>query len=104
MEENTGATIEVIDLRTLNPLDRETILASVRKTGKVLIVHEDTLTGGFGAEIAALVAEYAFEFLDAPVARLAARDTPVPYAPALEHAMLPQEAGIVTALERLLSY
>jgi 2-oxoisovalerate dehydrogenase E1 component len=104
VEERTGASVEVIDLRTLNPLDRDTIFASVRKTGKVLIVHEDTLTAGFGAEIAALVAEHMFDRLDAPVLRLAARDTPVPYAPALEFAMLPQEADIVSALDRLVRY
>jgi 2-oxoisovalerate dehydrogenase E1 component len=104
VEERHGVTIEVIDLRTLNPLDRETILRSVRKTGKVLIVHEDTLTGGFGAEIAAIVAQEAFEYLDGPVQRVAAKDTPVPYTPALENAMLPQESDVVAALERLLRY
>ena len=104
VEERHGITIEVIDLRTLNPLDRETILASVRKTGKVLIVHEDTLTGGFGGEIAAIIAEEAFERLDAPVVRVAAKDAPVPYAPPLEYAMLPQEADVVRALERLARY
>jgi 2-oxoisovalerate dehydrogenase E1 component len=103
-EERLGISVEVIDLRTLNPLDKETILASVRKTGKVLIVHEDTLTGGFGGELAAIIAEEAFERLDAPIARVAAKDAPIPYAPNLEHAMLPQEADIVNALERLAGY
>jgi len=102
--ERTGASVEVIDLRTLNPLDKETILASVRKTGKVLIVHEDTLTSGFGAEIAALIAAEAFERLDAPVQRVAAKDTPVPYGPELEALMLPQESDVVKALEHLLRY
>jgi 2-oxoisovalerate dehydrogenase E1 component len=104
LEERTGASIEVIDIRTLNPLDHETILRSVRKTGKVLIAHEDTLTGGFGGEIAAIIASEAFERLDAPVARVAAKDAPVPYAPGLESAMLPQESDILQALDRLLRY
>ncbi len=99
-----GVSVEVIDLRTLNPLDIETILVSVRKTGKVLIAHEDTLTGGFGGEIAALIASQAFESLDAPVLRVGAKDCPVPYSPPLENAMLPQEADLVAALERLARY
>ncbi len=99
--EEQGVSIEIIDLRTLNPLDTETILNSAKKTGKVLIVHEDTLTGGFGAEIAALIAEQAFTRLDAPVKRVAAKDSPVPYAPTLENAMLPQVADIVHALDEL---
>lgn len=99
-----GVSVEVIDLRTLNPLDKETILTSVRKTGKALIVHEDTLTGGFGAEIAAIISSEAFENLDAPVQRVAAKDTPVPYGPGLEAAMLPQEGDVVAALERLARY
>ncbi len=104
IEEKHGASIEVIDLRTLIPLDKETILNSVRKTGKVLIVHEDTITNGFGAEIAAIVASEAFERLDAPVQRIAAKDTPVPYGPELENAMLPQESDVFNALEALLRY
>jgi 2-oxoisovalerate dehydrogenase E1 component len=103
-EETLGVSVEVIDLRTLNPLDTETILRSVRKTGKVLIAHEDTLTGGFGGEIAAIIAAEAFERLDAPVVRVAAMDAPVPYGPGLENAMLPQEADIVQALQRLVEY
>ena len=99
-----GVSVEVIDLRTLNPLDRETVLTSVRKTGKVLIAHEDTLTGGFGAEIAAIIATEAFERLDAPVVRVAAKDAPIPYAPTLENAMLPQEADLIAALEKLVKY
>ena len=104
IQEKTGASVEVIDLRTLIPLDKETILNSVRKTGKVLIVHEDTLTSGFGGEIAAIIASEAFERLDAPVMRVAAKDTPVPYGPELENAMLPQEADVYRALEKLGSY
>jgi pyruvate/2-oxoglutarate/acetoin dehydrogenase E1 component len=93
-----------MDLRTLNPLDKETILESVRRTGKALIVHEDTLTGGFGAEIAAIIAAEAFDRLDAPVLRVAAKDTPVPYAPGLENAMLPQESDVLAAMEKLLKF
>jgi 2-oxoisovalerate dehydrogenase E1 component len=104
VEERHGVTVEVVDLRTLNPLDRETILRSVRKTGKVLIAHEDTLTGGFGGEIAAIIGEEAFEYLDGPVQRVAAKDTPVPYGPGLENAMLPQESDVVAALEKLIRY
>jgi len=76
----------------------------VRKTGKVLIVHEDTLTGGFGAELAAIISSEAFESLDAPVMRVAAKDTPVPYGPLLENAMLPQESDVFVALEKLARY
>lgn len=102
--EDHGVNVEVIDIRTLNPLDTEAILASVRKTGKVLIAHEDTLTGGFGAEIAAIVGAEAFTHLDAPVRRVAAKDAPVPYGPKLENAMLPQTADIVAALTGLAAF
>jgi 2-oxoisovalerate dehydrogenase E1 component beta subunit len=93
-----------VDLRTLLPLDAETILASVRKTGKVLIVHEANLTGGIGAEIAALIASGAFEFLDAPVRRIASPDTPVPFAPPLEEAFLPNAGKVRNAVEQLMRY
>lgn len=102
--EERGITVEVIDLRTINPLDIETIYTSVRKTGKVLIAHEDTLTGGFGAEIAALIAQHCFESLDAPVKRVAAFDSPIPYSPPLENEVLPNEAKILAALEELAAY
>ena len=104
IEQRLGISVEIIDLRTLNPLDRESIVSSVRKTGKVLIAHEDTLTGGFGAEIAAILAAEVFERLDAPIMRVAAKDAPVPYGPGLENAMLPQESDIVVALEKLAQY
>jgi len=104
IEESHGVTVEVIDLRTLNPLDRETILTSVKKTGKVLIAHEDTLTGGFGAEIAAIISADAFEYLDAPIMRVGAKDTPVPYSPPLENAMLPQESTVLASLAKLAQY
>ena len=104
IEGQYDVSVEVIDLRSLNPLDHETILNSVRKTGKALIVHEDTLTSGFGAEIAAIIASEAFQSLDAPVQRVAAKDAPVPYGPELEAAMLPQESDIINALDRLVRY
>lgn len=99
-----GVAIEIIDLRTINPLDTETILKSIQKTGKVLVAHEDTCFAGFGAEIAAHIAEFAFEYLDAPVKRLAGSDTPIPFSPVLEEAALPQTAGIVQALRELAAY
>jgi 2-oxoisovalerate dehydrogenase E1 component len=102
--EEKGVSVEVIDIRTMNPLDEETIYSSVRKTGKALIVHEDTMTAGFGAEIASLIAQNCFESLDGPVMRVAALDTPVPYAPTLEDAMLPNEKKIVATLEELARY
>jgi pyruvate/2-oxoglutarate/acetoin dehydrogenase E1 component len=99
-----GVSVEVVDLRTLVPFDRETVLASVRKTGKALIVHEDNLTGGFGGEVAAVIAQDAFEHLDAPVRRVAALDTPIPFAPPLEREYLPLEADILAAAADLAAY
>ena len=99
-----GVSVEVIDLRTLIPFDRETVLASVRRTGKVLIAHEDNLTGGFGAEVAALVAQQAFEHLDAPVTRVAGLDTPIPFTPVLEREYLPTEEDILAAARDLAAY
>jgi 2-oxoisovalerate dehydrogenase E1 component len=102
--EEKGISIEVIDLRTLIPWDKETVYRSVKKTGKVLVVHEDSKTGGFGAEIVTAIAEECFEFLDAPLARVAALDTPIAFAPALETTILPQEHHITEALEKLAAY
>ena len=102
--ETKGVSVEVIDLRTLNPLDENTIFDSVKKTNRVLLVHEDTLTAGFGAEIAARIAQNCFEHLDAPITRVAAMDIPVPYSPPLEDAMLPNKQNILTAVERLVRY
>ena len=101
---NEGVETEVLDLRTLIPWDKRSVLESVRRCSKVLVLHEDTRTGGFGAEIAATIAEEAFEDLDAPVARLAAPDTPVPFSPALEKAFLPQVEDVVQALRELAAY
>src|SRR5258706_468115 len=91
-------SVEIVDLRTIMPWDKQAVLDSVKKTSKLLVLHEDTRTGGFGAEIAASVAEEAFEHLDAPVRRVAAPDTPVPFSPPLEKAFIPQVADVVAAL------
>lgn len=99
-----GVETKVVDLRTLLPLDKELILESVKSSGKVLIVHEDTLTGGIGAEIAALISEHAFEYLDAPIKRVASLDAPVPFAPPLEEYYLPNTAKIVKALRQLTNF
>jgi len=97
-------SVEIIDLRTILPWDKEAVLASVRKTAKALVLHEDTRTGGFGAEIAATIAEEAFEDLDGPVRRIAAPDTPVPFSPALEAAFIPQVEDVVAGLRELAEY
>ncbi len=99
-----GIDVEIIDLRTIYPLDKQTIYTSLSKTGRLLILHEDTLTAGFGAEIAALVSQEAFTALDAPVKRLAALDTPIPYNWDLEAVVLPQNEMIVTAVKELLAF
>ena len=100
-----GASVEVVDLRTLKPLDREAILDSVKKTGKALIVHEDNITGGVGAEVSALLAEEAFEYLDGPVTRLCGPDIPtMPFAPTLEDVYMPNADKIAAALRKLAAY
>jgi pyruvate/2-oxoglutarate/acetoin dehydrogenase E1 component len=96
--------VEIVDLRSILPWDKEAVLESVRKTSKVLVLHEDTQTGGFGAEIAATIAEEAFEDMDAPPKRLAAPDTPVPFSPALEQAFIPQVADVTAAIRELSEY
>jgi 2-oxoisovalerate dehydrogenase E1 component beta subunit len=98
------ANIEVIDIRSLAPFDEEAVLASVRKTSRALILHEDNLTAGFGAEIAARITDRAFESLDAPVKRLAAYDSPVPFAPNLEKMILPSKGQLEEELKKLLEY
>jgi pyruvate/2-oxoglutarate/acetoin dehydrogenase E1 component len=99
-----GIEADVIDLRTLLPLDRETILDSVKRTNRLLIVHEDTRTGGIAGEIAAIVCESAFEHLDAPIARVTGLDTPVPYSPPLEEHFLPNAEKVVAAARELAKY
>ncbi|MBS4028880.1 MAG: alpha-ketoacid dehydrogenase subunit beta [Ignavibacteriales bacterium] len=93
--------VEVLDLRSLMPLDTEAIFSSVKKTAKVLLVHEDSLTGGIGGEIAALISDNCFQYLDAPIKRVAALDAPVPYAPTLEEYFLPNAEKVVKALREL---
>lgn len=99
-----GIDAEVIDLRTLAPLDRETILASVRKTSKLLVVHEDTRTGGLAGELAAIACEGAFDSLDGPVMRVTGLDTPVPYSPPLEEWFLPNTEKVAAAARELAKY
>jgi 2-oxoisovalerate dehydrogenase E1 component beta subunit len=99
-----GAEATVVDLRSLAPLDRELILNVTREAGKVLIVHEDNLTGGIGGEIAALIADEAFSSLDAPVRRVGALDTPVPFSPPLEEYVLPNTEKILAAMRSLSRY
>jgi pyruvate/2-oxoglutarate/acetoin dehydrogenase E1 component len=102
--ETDGVSTEILDLRTIIPWDRKAVLASVEKTSKVIVLHEDTMTGGFGAEIAATIAAEAFEHLDAPVKRIAAPDAPVPFSPPLEKAFIPQVDDVVAGLKELAAY
>ncbi|MFH1950486.1 MAG: alpha-ketoacid dehydrogenase subunit beta [Pseudomonadota bacterium] len=100
--EKEAIDVEVVDLRTLRPLDLETILESVKKTGKVVIVHEACKTGGFGGEIAALIVENAFDYLDAPIKRVASLDTPIPYASPLYRAVIPDPDKIIRGVREIL--
>ena len=102
--ESDGVSVEIVDLRTILPWDKEAVLESVRKTSKVLILHEDTHTGGFGGEIGATIAEEAFEDLDGPIVRVTAPDTPIPFSPPLERAVLPQPDDVREACRELLAY
>ena len=102
--EQDGVSVEIVDLRTLAPIDRETVLASVARTSRVLLLHEATLTGGIGGELAAIIGGEGFEYLDAPIARLGSLDAPVPYAPSLEAAFLPNAAKVVEAVKTLVKY
>jgi len=104
LERDDGISVEVVDLRTLLPLDDAAIVRTVKKTNKVLIVHEDTRTGGLAGEITARINEQAFEWLDGPIMRVTAHDVPLPYAPTLEDYVLPQTADIVKAVQWLAKY
>ncbi|MER3425112.1 MAG: alpha-ketoacid dehydrogenase subunit beta, partial [Nitrospiraceae bacterium] len=99
-----GIDLEVVDLRTLVPLDRETIYESVRKTSKAIVLHEDNKTGGIGAEIAALLAEECFSCLDGPITRIAPPDTPVPFSTPLEEFFLPKVSDVLSAARKLAAY
>jgi 2-oxoisovalerate dehydrogenase E1 component beta subunit len=102
--EDEGISVEILDLRTLIPWDKAGVLEAAAKTSKVLVLHEDTRTGGFGAEIAATIAEEAFEDLDGPVKRIAAPDAPVPFSPPLEKAFIPQVEDVVAGIKELAEY
>jgi len=104
LQSEHGLSVEVIDLRTLAPLDDEAIFATARRTNRVLVVHEDTRTGGIAGEITARISETCFAHLDAPVLRVTAHDIPLPYAPALEDFVLPQVQDIITAARRLAAW
>jgi len=101
---NDGIELEVVDLRTLMPLDKERVLESVKKTNKVILLHEDVRTGGMAGELAAVIAEEAFEYLDGPIMRITAPDTPVPYSPPLEEFFLPKTSDIVRVARQLAAY
>ncbi len=103
-EREFGKTVEIIDLRTIIPWDKELVLESVKRTGRVLIVHEDTLTTGFGAEVSATISQEVFSWLDAPVMRLAAKDSHIPYAPVYEEDVLPNENKVLDMLKRLTEF
>ena len=104
VEKEDGLSVEVLDLRSLLPMDDEAIFATVKKTNRVLIVHEDTRTGGVAGEVTARITENVFEWLDAPILRVTAADVPLPYSPPLEDYVLPQTADIVAAIRRLAAY
>jgi 2-oxoisovalerate dehydrogenase E1 component len=104
IEDRHGVSVEVIDLRSLSPVDWDTIYNSVRKTNRVLVAYEDSLSWGYGAEIAARIADETFAYLDAPVKRIAATDTFVAYAPELEDVILPQVESLRAAMEEVLAF
>lgn len=99
-----GIELEIIDLRTLLPLDREAIADTVKKTNRVIVLHEDTKTGGIAGEIAAIINEEAFDYLDAPIVRIASLDAPVPFSPPLEKAFMPKVEDVVREARRLVAY
>jgi 2-oxoisovalerate dehydrogenase E1 component beta subunit len=99
-----GIELEIVDLRSLLPLDREAIASTVKKTNRVIVLHEDTKTGGIAGEIAAIINEEAFDDLDAPIVRIAALDSPVPFSPPLEKAFLPKVEDVVREARRLVAY
>jgi 2-oxoisovalerate dehydrogenase E1 component beta subunit len=102
--EKEGVSLEVVDLRSLLPYDEDAVLASVRKCSKVILLHEDTRTGGMAGELAALIAEKAFEDLDGPIVRVTSPDTPVPFSPPLEEYFLPNAKKVVEAAGKLAEF
>ena len=103
LKEN-GVSCEIIDLRTILPLDKKSIFTTVKKTNKVVVLHEQTKTGGVGAEVSSLITEYCFDYLDGPIIRIAAQDTPVPYSAQMEEAFIPQVKDVLSAVEKLIRY
>ena len=103
LKEN-GVSCEIIDLRTILPLDKKSIFNTVKKTNKVVVLHEQTKTGGVGAEVSSLISEYCFDYLDGPIIRVAAPDTPVPYSAQMEEAFIPQVKDVLSAVEKLIRY
>jgi 2-oxoisovalerate dehydrogenase E1 component len=101
---NSGVSADIIDLRTLNPLDIDTIMESIKKTNRVIVAHEDNMTNGFGAEIAAQIADVGFKYLDAPVKRVASKDVPIAYAPVLEDEILVQTSWIENAIQEVIEF
>ncbi len=101
---NSGVSADIIDLRTLNPLDMDTIMESIKKTNRVIVAHEDNMTNGFGAEIAAQIADAGFKYLDAPVKRVASKDVPIAYAPVLEDEILVQTSWIEKAIQEIVEF
>jgi pyruvate/2-oxoglutarate/acetoin dehydrogenase E1 component len=97
-----GIDVEVVDLRTLRPMDTETVMSSVRKTHRVVILHEACITGGIGGEIAARIADEAFDFIDAPIKRLGVPDVPIPYSKSLENAIVPDEQKLIACIKNVL--
>jgi 2-oxoisovalerate dehydrogenase E1 component beta subunit len=102
--EKEGIDLEVLDLRSLLPFDKEAVLESVRKTNKVILLHEDTRIGGFAGELAAVISDEAFDSLDGPIRRITAPDTPVPYSPPLEEFFLPKVSDVVRVARELYAY
>jgi 2-oxoisovalerate dehydrogenase E1 component beta subunit len=102
--EKEGIDLEVLDLRSLLPYDREAVLETARKTSKVILLHEDTRVGGFAGELAALISEEAFDYLDGPIRRITAPDTPVPYSPPLEEFFLPKVSDVLRVARELYAY
>jgi 2-oxoisovalerate dehydrogenase E1 component beta subunit len=102
--EKEGIDLEVLDLRSLLPFDREAVLDSVRKTNKVILLHEDTRIGGFAGELAAIISDEAFEYLDGPIRRITAPDTPVPYSPPMEEFFLPKVTDVMRVARELYAY
>lgn len=102
--EESGISLEIVDLRTLMPMDKETVFNSVKKTNRVIVLYEATRSGGVGSDVSAIIAEEVFDYLDSPILRVSALDTPVPYSPPMEEYYLPQVEDVVRAAKKLIAY